>query len=163
MLSLEITNVAKAMQEVIGMLRDRYVLEFPRSSELIAGNNVVSVRIDKSTALVRPAGDGVPLTDEALAARPAAAPAAQPLDNPSVSVSTNRQATDGSTAPAQQAAALVAAPQPTPPPETSPSAQTKTSADTGPHQHRRPTKRFLGVQSGCLCGYQSRHAAEGAC
>ena len=134
------SSVAKRMQQVSQMLRDRYILEFPRSSKLIVGDNIISVRIDKSSALIRPAGDGVPSTDEAFmpdsapvpADAPPAAPAAPPRSgnsNTAIPVTAQQPAAEPA-ASTQQTAIPVAAPQPEAPLQTPPGLQAKASADT---------------------------------
>ena len=68
MLNLPRTGAARTMQRFTQMLRERYILEFPRPPNLQAGGVVMSVRIDKLDAFIRVSGDGVPLADRALMA-----------------------------------------------------------------------------------------------
>ena len=136
LLTPDTSSVAKRMQQVSQMLRDRYILEFPRSSKLIVGDNIISVRIDKSSALIRPAGDGVPSTDEAFmpdsAPVLADAPLGQPADNSNAAhPPAELQPVSEPAASTRQAATPVAGPQPETPPQTPPGVQAKASADTG--------------------------------
>lgn len=47
----------------IRMVRERYIVEFPRASNATTGRHNLVVRIEKSSALTRPAGASVPLPD----------------------------------------------------------------------------------------------------
>ncbi len=96
------TSVAKSMQQFLQMIRERYVLEFPRPPNLTAGNITMHIRIADSDAFIRAAGDRVPVTDGAFPVESKLAP--QPLSNPV-------QAEDS-----QVAAAQVAEQPPTSPP-----------------------------------------------
>jgi VWFA-related protein len=89
LLDLYQSSVAKRMQQFMRMLRERYILEFPRPANLKAGRIPMIVRIDHSDAFICAAGDGVPVSDEVLAseAGPIVAPppvAAQAENNPTV-------------------------------------------------------------------------------
>jgi hypothetical protein len=64
-LDLYQSNAAIRMRQFTEMLRDRYVLEFPRPPNIKAGTVVMYIRIDDLNAFIRPAGDGVPVADEA--------------------------------------------------------------------------------------------------
>jgi VWFA-related protein len=68
LLDLNGSSLAKKMQRFTEILRERYILEFPRPAHAIAGNLRISVRIDKTIAFIRPAGDGVPLANPSLVA-----------------------------------------------------------------------------------------------
>jgi len=62
MLNLNESTVAKRMQQFTGMLRERYILEFPRP-DANAGSLKITVGIDGSNDFIRPAGNGVPVAD----------------------------------------------------------------------------------------------------
>jgi VWFA-related protein len=88
-LDLYQSSAASRMQQFMRMLRERYILEFPRPAGVQAGSVPMHVRIDGSDAYIRPAGDGVPIDDKAFANEsnplPAPSPAAfQPQDNPTI-------------------------------------------------------------------------------
>jgi len=95
-LDLRQSSVEKRMQQLMQMLRDRYILEFPRPPNMKAGKIPILVRIDHSDAFIRPAGDGVPTTDEALASESAPIreppPAASQVEgNPKVAAPTTEE------------------------------------------------------------------------
>jgi hypothetical protein len=62
------TSIAKRLQQFLQMIRERYVLEFPRPPNLTAGNITMHIRVADSDAFIRAAGDRVPITDGALPA-----------------------------------------------------------------------------------------------
>jgi VWFA-related protein len=68
MLNLPRSSAASTMQRFTQMLRERYILEFPRPPNFRAGGHVMSVRIDKLNAFIRVSGDGVPVADSAIVA-----------------------------------------------------------------------------------------------
>ena len=63
-LELYQSSVAKRMQQFTRMLRERYILEFPRPTDMKAGDAVMLVRIEDSNAFIRAAGDEVPIADQ---------------------------------------------------------------------------------------------------
>jgi VWFA-related protein len=71
------------MQQIVEMLRERYILEFPRPSALKPGNQIMTVRIDGSDVLIHPAGDGVPVADQPIVADSTAGPGETPVATPS--------------------------------------------------------------------------------
>jgi VWFA-related protein len=81
MLNLE-GGAAKTMQRFTAMLRERYILEFPRPPNLQPGKVVYSVRIDKVNAFIRGAGDGIPIADRPLIADSTAIHPEQPIALP---------------------------------------------------------------------------------
>jgi VWFA-related protein len=88
-LDLYQSSVAKRMQQFMQMLRERYILEFSRPTGAKAGFVQMHVSIDGSNAFIRPAGDGIPVTDEAFATESGPIPepsqaASQPEDNATV-------------------------------------------------------------------------------
>ena len=56
------------------MLRERYIVEFPRPSNSTAGAHSIDVRVDRSNYFVRPAGISVPIADAAVLADPKTVP-----------------------------------------------------------------------------------------
>jgi hypothetical protein len=52
------------------MLRERYIVEFPRPSNSTAGEHDMQVKIEKGIYKIRPSGVSVPLPDPAWAADP---------------------------------------------------------------------------------------------
>ncbi len=64
-LGLYQSNAAIRIRQFTQMLRERYILEFPRPPNMKAGNALLNVRIDDFNAFIRPAGDGIPVGDEA--------------------------------------------------------------------------------------------------
>ncbi len=88
-LDLYQSSVAKRMQQFMQMLRERYILEFPRPAGAKAGFVPMQVSIDGSNAFIRPSGDGVPVNDDAFSAelKPIPEPsqvASNPEDNSTV-------------------------------------------------------------------------------
>jgi hypothetical protein len=81
-LDLYQSSVAKRMQLFMQMLRERYILEFPRPPIHKAGPVQMNVRIGGINAFIRPAGDGVPVTDEVLASESAPIPGPPPPTSP---------------------------------------------------------------------------------
>lgn len=76
-------SVAKRMERIVEMLRERYILEFPRPPGMKAGNVTMSVKIDGMNAFIRPAGDGVPLLDQSFTADSTAGSGANSVAAPS--------------------------------------------------------------------------------
>ena len=62
--------LSKSLERFVTMLRERYIVEFPRASNSTAGEHVMEVKIDKGIYKIRPSGVSVPLPDPALAADP---------------------------------------------------------------------------------------------
>jgi hypothetical protein len=60
----------RTLRKFISMIRGRYIVEFPRSSNSTAGRHDFLVTIDKSAAFIRPAGISVPVADPAVLADP---------------------------------------------------------------------------------------------
>ena len=63
-------NLAKSLERFVTMLRERYIVEFPRASNSTAGEHGMEVKIDKGIYKIRPSGVSVPLPDPAWAADP---------------------------------------------------------------------------------------------
>jgi hypothetical protein len=63
--------LSKALQQFVTMLRERYIVEFPRPTNSTAGEHGLEVKIDKGVyIIIRPSGVSVPLPDPALKADP---------------------------------------------------------------------------------------------
>ena len=58
------------LEKFVTMLRQRYIVEFPRASNSTAGQHDIEVKIDKDNYLIRPAGVTLPVPDAALMADP---------------------------------------------------------------------------------------------
>jgi VWFA-related protein len=58
-------SATRTMQHFTEMLRERYILEFPRPPNAQPGKLVMSVSIDKLNAFIRLSGDGVPVANQA--------------------------------------------------------------------------------------------------
>jgi hypothetical protein len=63
-------TLSKSLERFVTMLRERYVVEFPRPSNSTAGKHGMEVKIDKGIYKVRPSGVSVRLPDPAWAADP---------------------------------------------------------------------------------------------
>lgn len=63
MLDLSDSSAARTMRQFIQMVRERYILEFPRPPTAHPGQVKMSVKIDKLNAFIRPSSDGLPLAD----------------------------------------------------------------------------------------------------
>jgi VWFA-related protein len=60
------SSAAKTLQRFTAMLRERYILEFPRPANAQAGHVLMSVKVDKGNLFIRASGDGVPLANRAV-------------------------------------------------------------------------------------------------
>ena len=63
-------SVGLTLREFVTMLRERYIVEFPRPSNSTPGTHDMEVRVARANYFIRPAGISVPLPDPALAADP---------------------------------------------------------------------------------------------
>jgi hypothetical protein len=63
-------TLSKSLGRFVAMLRERYIVEFPRPSNSTAGEHDMQVKIEKGVYKVRPSGVSVPLPDPAWAADP---------------------------------------------------------------------------------------------
>ena len=77
-------GLAKGLVRFVNMLRDRYIIEYPRSNTAAAGMHDISVSIADPYAYVRPAGISVPLPDRKLLDDPMTLPsqAEVPIEGP---------------------------------------------------------------------------------
>jgi hypothetical protein len=53
-------SLPKTMQHFVSMLRNRYILEFPRPDGAVAGKHVIDITIPKTKLYIRPAGLSLP-------------------------------------------------------------------------------------------------------
>jgi hypothetical protein len=67
-------DLQKKLTRFVAMLRERYIVEFPRPSNGTAGFHDLMVRVENSDDFVRPAGASFPLADPALMADPTTVP-----------------------------------------------------------------------------------------
>jgi hypothetical protein len=68
-ISLDVT-----LQRFVTMLRERYIVEFPRPANSTSGKHTMNVQIANGNYFVRPAGISVPIPDPALLADPTTVP-----------------------------------------------------------------------------------------
>ncbi len=66
--------LAEGLVRIVGLLRERYIVEFQRPSKAAAGGHSMVVRVDTKHVFVRWAGVGVPLPDPALENDPTRVP-----------------------------------------------------------------------------------------
>ena len=67
----ERTDLSKSLERFVTMLRERYIVEFPRPGNSTAGEHGLEVKIDKGVyIMIRPSGVSMPLPDPALATDP---------------------------------------------------------------------------------------------
>jgi hypothetical protein len=64
------TALSKSLERFVTMLRERYIVEFPRPANSTAGEHGMEVKIDKNIYKIRPSGVSVPLPDPAWMAGP---------------------------------------------------------------------------------------------
>jgi hypothetical protein len=65
------TAVSNSLEQFVRMLRERYIVEFPRPAKSTGGEHDLEVKIDKGNyIIIRPSGVSVPLPDPALMADP---------------------------------------------------------------------------------------------
>jgi hypothetical protein len=63
--------LSKSLQQFVTMLRERYIVEFPRPANSTAGEHGLEVKIDKGVyIIIRPSGVSMPLPDPAWMADP---------------------------------------------------------------------------------------------
>jgi hypothetical protein len=77
-------GLAKGLVRFVEMLRERYIIEYPRSNTATAGIHALSVTIPDGFAYVRAAGISVPLADRKLLDNPMTLPsqAEVPIEGP---------------------------------------------------------------------------------
>jgi hypothetical protein len=64
------TTLSKSLERFVTILRERYVVEFPRPANSTAGQHGMEIKIDKGSYLIRPSGVSMPLPDPVLMADP---------------------------------------------------------------------------------------------
>jgi hypothetical protein len=73
-LSTNTRSVEQALKRFTAMLRERYIVEFPRPAKATPGVHVKEIKIARSNDFIRPAGISVPIPDAALLADPTTVP-----------------------------------------------------------------------------------------
>jgi hypothetical protein len=68
------SSLDENLKLLMTMLRERYIVEFPRPSNSTAGAHSIDVRVDKSNYFIRSAGISVPIADPAVLADPKTVP-----------------------------------------------------------------------------------------
>jgi hypothetical protein len=62
------------LHRFVTLVRERYIVEFPRPANATAGIHVQQVRVEKSNDFIRPAGISVPIPDPSVLADPTTVP-----------------------------------------------------------------------------------------
>jgi hypothetical protein len=62
--------LSKSLERFVTVLRERYIVEFPRPSNSTAGEHGMEIKIDKGSYSIRPSGVSMPLPDPVLMADP---------------------------------------------------------------------------------------------
>jgi hypothetical protein len=73
-LTTKIRKVSRELERFTTMLRERYILEFPRTDSAASGPHSLEVTIANSNALIRSAGISVPIADPHILADPTTVP-----------------------------------------------------------------------------------------
>jgi hypothetical protein len=69
------TALSKSLERFVTMVRERYIVEFPRAANSTAGEHDLEVRIDKGGYIkIRPSGVSMPIPDAALMSDPTTVP-----------------------------------------------------------------------------------------
>jgi hypothetical protein len=68
------TSLEVTLQRFVTMLRERYIVEFPRPANATSGQHDMNVKVAKGNYFIRPAGISVPIPDTALLADPTTVP-----------------------------------------------------------------------------------------
>jgi hypothetical protein len=63
-----------ALKGLVAMLRERYIIDFPRPNNIDPGKIVIEVSLAERSAFIRPAGLGVPIPDPKILADPSTVP-----------------------------------------------------------------------------------------
>jgi len=64
------TTLRRSLERFVTMLRERYIVEFPRPSNSTAGEHGMEIKIDRGVYLIRPSGVSMPVPDPVLMADP---------------------------------------------------------------------------------------------
>ncbi len=67
-------SLQESLQKFVQMVRQRYIVEFPRPSNSTAGKHDMRVKVGKDEYLIRPSGVSVPIPDAALLSDPTTVP-----------------------------------------------------------------------------------------
>ena len=67
-------SLQQTLKEFVKMVRQRYIVEFPRPANSTSGKHTMNVQIANGNYFVRPAGISVPIPDPALLADPTTVP-----------------------------------------------------------------------------------------
>jgi hypothetical protein len=62
--------LSRSLERFVTILRERYIVEFPRPANSTAGEHGMEIKIDKGIYLIRPSGVSMPLPDPVLMADP---------------------------------------------------------------------------------------------
>jgi hypothetical protein len=73
-LATDKSKIRRDLERFTDMLRDRYILEFPRTDNAPAGLHTIDVTIGNSNAVIRSTGISVPITDPRILADPTTVP-----------------------------------------------------------------------------------------
>jgi hypothetical protein len=71
-------SLQEALQRFVQMVRQRYIVEFPRPSNSTAGKHHLQVKVGRDEYLIRPSGMSVPIPDPALLSDPTTVPSRTP-------------------------------------------------------------------------------------
>ena len=77
--------LSTTLSQVIDLLRQRYILQFPMPADLTGDVHQVFVTVDKSTTVIRPSGITVPLNDPSTRTGSVNIPVGEPSANPTTS------------------------------------------------------------------------------
>ncbi len=73
-MTAEAKSLAEQMQRLVGMVRGRYIVEFPHPVDTKGGYHDMNITIEKSDAYVLPTGIGVPADNPAVLKDPTTVP-----------------------------------------------------------------------------------------
>jgi len=75
-------TLSTTLSQLIDLLRQRYILQFPMPADLTGNLHQVFVTVNKPTTVIRPSGITVPLNDPSTRTGPVNIPAGEPSANP---------------------------------------------------------------------------------
>ena len=75
-------SLQETLQRFVQMVRQRYIVEFPRPSNSTAGKHDLQVKVGKDEYLIQPSGVSVPIPDPALMSDPTTVPSHTPEQGP---------------------------------------------------------------------------------
>jgi hypothetical protein len=73
-LNTDESRLPYTLRRFVKLIRERYILEFPRPSNATIGTHDIQVTLDKTNAFIRPAGISIPLPDPAILTDPTTVP-----------------------------------------------------------------------------------------